>query len=176
MHKTGMFGYAATDELQVLELPYRGQNLSMFVLLPKAVGGLAGLEKKLSVETLKGWTSDVKTQMVDVALPKFKTTSSFQLGKTLESMGMKLAFTSKADFSGMTGKPDQFISAVIHKAFVDVTEEGTEAAAATGVMMAGSAMPQKHPVFRADHPFLFLIRDNRTGTVLFVGRLMNPKE
>ena len=139
MRQTAMFGYGAADDVQVLELPYLGKNFSMFVLLPKEVDGLADLEKKLSVETLKAWTSGLKTQTVEVFLPKFKMTSSFRLEKVLGSMGMPLAFSGEADFSGMTGKRDLFISAVIHKAFVDVTEHGTEAAAATAVMMARAA-------------------------------------
>lgn len=176
MRQTAMYGYAENDDMQVLELPYRGQKVSMFVLLPKKTDGLADLEKGLSTNKLKQWVSEVKMRMVDVSLPKFKTTSSFRLDKALAAMGMPLAFSGNADFSGMTGNRELFISAVIHKAFVDVTERGTEAAAATAVMMARAARPQKNPVFRADHPFLFLIRDNRTGTVLFLGRLMNPRE
>jgi serpin B len=110
-------------------------------------------------------------------LPKFKTTSQFEMSRTLKAMGMKSAFTGAADFSGMTGDRDLFISAVIHKAFVDVNEEGTEAAAATGVIMARSAAPikkKKPPEFRADHPFVFLIRDNRNGGIMFLGRITNP--
>ena len=102
-------------------------------------------------------------------------TSEFLLGKTLAKMGMPSAFTGQADFSGMTGQQDLFISEVVHKAFVDANEEGTEAAAATAVMMAKSALPARPiPEFRADHPFLFLIRDNATGTILFFGRVMDP--
>ena len=115
-------------------------------------------------------------QMVEVLLPKFKTTSGFQLEKILGSMGMPQAFSRSADFSGMTGQRELFISAVIHKAFVNVDERGTEAAAATAVVMTRAGPPGPRPaVFRADHPFLFLIRDNRTGSILFLGRLMNPK-
>ena len=115
-----------------------------------------------------------------VYLPKFKTTSQFELGDTLKSLGMNTAFDAdKADFSGMTGGRDLFISAVIHKAFVDVNEEGTEAAAATGVIMeptSAASDPTEPPVFRADHPFVFMIRDNRNGSILFMGRMANPSE
>jgi serine protease inhibitor len=176
MHQRGDFAYGVVGEVQVLELPYAGKDLSMFVLLPKRVDGLADLEQKLSPETLKAWTSGLREQKVEVYLPKFKMSASFRLDGVLSSMGMPLAFSDEADFSGMDGKRDLFISAVIHKAFVDVNEEGTEAAAATGVVMSRSAMVVQNPTFRADHPFLFLIRDNRTGSILFLGRMMNPTE
>ena len=176
MRQTAMFAYGVVGDVQVLELPYVGRNVSMFVVLPNGVDGLSKLEKRLSVESPKTWTSGLKMQMVEVLLPKFKVTSGFQLEKVLGSMGMPQAFSRNADFSGMTGKRELFISAVIHKAFVDVKEWGTEAAAATAVVMTRAAAPGPHPVvFRADHPFLFLIRDNRTGSILFLGRLMNPK-
>jgi serpin B len=173
MRQTGRFAYGVAGEVQVLELPYVGKDLSMLVLLPKKIDGLADLEKKLSVKALAAWTSDLREQKVKVELPKFKMTSSFRLEKVLRSMGMPLAFSGEADFSGMTGKRELFISAVIHKAFVDVNEEGTEAAAATAVVMRAPSPP--NPTFRADHPFLFLIRDNRTESILFLGRMMNPK-
>ncbi|MFZ1932166.1 MAG: serpin family protein [Thermoguttaceae bacterium] len=177
MQQQAMFAYGAADDLRILELPYVGRNLSMFVLLPTELDGLAGIEQKLSVETLKTWTSGLTMQTVEVFLPKFRISSGFRLDKTLETMGISQAFSRSADFSGMTGKRDIFFSAVIHKAFVDVKERGTEAAAATGIMMARAApRPQQPiPVFRADHPFLFLIRDNRTGSILFLGRIVNPK-
>jgi serine protease inhibitor len=175
MRQTATFGYGEFGDVQVLEMPYRGRNVSMFVLLPKDVDGLAALEKNLSEKSLKTMTTGLERQQVEVFLPKFKTTSSFEMSKTLAAMGMPQAFSSGADFSGMTGNRELFISAVVHKAFVDVTEEGTEAAAATGIVMARSARPQSHPIFRADRPFLFLIRDTRTGSVLFLGRLVNPK-
>jgi serpin B len=114
-----------------------------------------------------------------VAVPKFKMTSTFMLGGTLAAMGMPLAFQAgKADFTGITGGKEPFwIGEVIHKAFVDVNEEGTEAAAATAIMMVGAAMPSEPPpVFRADHPFVFLIRDKPSGCILFLGRVVNPKE
>jgi serpin B len=175
MRQRGEFAYGVVDNVQILELPYAGKKLSMVVLLPKEVDGLSDLEKKLSVDTLKTWTSRLNVPTVDIVLPKFKTTSSFRLEKVLGSMGMGLAFSGDADFSGMNGKRELSISAVIHKAFVDVSERGTEAAAATAVVMARAARPQKIPTFRADHPFLFLIRDNRTGSILFLGRMTNPK-
>ena len=111
-------------------------------------------------------------------MPKFKTESQFSLAQTLAAIGMRLASGLGADFSGINGQRDLYISAVIHKAFVDVNEEGTEAAAATAVVMSRMAMPVpvEKAVFKADHPFLFLIRDNASGSILFVGRVTNPKQ
>lgn len=175
MRQTAMFAYRVADNVQVLELPYVRRNLSMILLLPQEVEGIADLQKRLSPKTLAAWTSGLHMQSVEVLLPKFKVTSDFQLDKTLGSLGMPQAFSGSADFSGMTGTRDIFISAVIHKAFIDVSEQGTEAAAATAAVMARAGRPQEHPVFRADHPFLFLIRDNRSGSILFLGRVLNPK-
>jgi serpin B len=177
MHETQHFFYAATDHLQVLELPYNGGVTSMLILLPKKVDGLGELEKQLTAENLKGWTSNLQSRRVKVSLPRFKLTSEFSLGETLASLGMPLAFSSKADFTRMSAEEKLSISAVIHKAFVDVNEEGTEAAAATAVAITALAIPVREEAveFRADHPFLFLIRDNRTQSILFLGSLANPK-
>ena len=147
---------------------------SMVVVLPKEVGLLASVESKLCAGNLRSELALVRKREVAVHLPKFKmTTGTVDLGDILQNMGMKDAFSlPPADFSGMTGKRDLFISMVLHKAFVEVNEEGTEAAAATAVVMkAGAAMS---PVFRADRPFIFMIRDNRSGSLLFMGRVMNP--
>jgi serpin B len=178
MHQQDDFRYAAMDGLQVLELAYGDESLSMVVLLPEKVNGLAELEAKLTHDNLQRWTSALRSREVDVYLPKFKTTASFELNGTLKELRMPSAFDpQQADFSGMTGGRDLFISKVIHKAFVDVNEEGTEAAAATGIIMAPTGMPieEPPPVFRADRPFVFMIRDNRNGAILFLGRLINPK-
>ena len=175
MYQKAQFRYAEVDEVLTLELPYKGDDLSMIVLLPKAVGGLAALEDKLVAENLKKWTSGLRRQKVNVHLPKFKMTSEFQLNAVLSSMGMATAFQPvAADFSGISTEEELFISAVIHKAFVDVNEEGTEAAAATGIAF-GTTSLERIPTFRADHPFIFLIRDNRTDSILFMGRFMNPR-
>lgn len=174
MHETAEFGYLEEPDLQVLAMPYSGKDLSMVVLLPK-VDGLADLEKSLTHEKLEGWVGKLRDRKVEVAFPKFKMTSEFSLASDLSALGMKKAFTASADFSGMNGRTDLFIHAVVHKAFVEVNEEGTEAAAATGVAISKSAAPE-HPVFRADRPFLFLIRDNRSGSILFLGRVANPAQ
>ena len=170
------FGYEDHGDLQVLELPYAGNGLSMLVLLPKKMDGLPDLEKRLTPENLKKWTNGLARRDVEVFLPRFRMTSRFDLGRTLSSMGMVDAFDrGKADFSGMDGKPGWlYIGVVVHKAFVDVNEEGTEAAAATGVGVKMAALPVRTPVFRADHAFFFLIRHNPTGSILFVGRVLAP--
>ena len=135
------------------------------------------MENKLTADKLQQWTKNLRKRQVHVFLPKFKLTSEFQLADVLRAMGMTLAFSGQADFSGISSAEDLTISDVIHKAYVDVNEEGTEAAAATGVVIrATAARPQEPVMFRADHPFVFLIRDNRTGAILFLGRMMNPKK
>lgn len=174
MNQTAEFNYMEADDFQGLELPYVNDELSMIILLPRKVDGLSSLEEKLVLEKFLGWLSELGKRKVIVSMPKFRMTSQFSLADVLRSMGMTDAFSEKANFSGMNGKRDIFISAVVHKAYVDVYEEGTEAAAATGVVMVTSAMPGQIPVFRADHPFLFLIRDNKSGSILFIGRAMNP--
>jgi len=172
------FRYAGTGSLQVLELPYVGEDLSMIVLLPRKTDGLPELEKHLTPETLMQWIAGLRKQEVQVFLPKFKMTSQFRLDQTLPAMGMRDAFdSSKANFSGMDGRRNWlYIGAVIHKAFVDVNEEGTEAAAATAVAMRIKMGRPTSPIFRADHPFIFLIRDNRTGSILFIGRVLDPSQ
>ena len=160
-------------KMQVLELPYKGDDLSMIVLLPE-LPYIRPLEADLSVETLKAWTSDLKTREVDVFLPKFKMTYECLLNKVLSEMGMPIAFSETADFSGIDGTQELHITAVLHKAFVEVNEEGTEAAAATGVVVGLRSIPAPPPTFRADHPFVFLIKENSTGSILFMGRVADP--
>lgn len=177
MTQQATFLYAEFENLQVLGLPYgEEKHLSMVVLLPKTVDGIGDLEKRLTAENLQQWTAKLASQKVRVILPKFEMASQFRLGRTLQAMGMERAFNpDRADFSGMNGRRDLYLSAAVHKAFVDVNEEGTEAAAATGIAVgATSAAPMPPPVFRADHPFVFLVRDNRTKSILFLGRLTNP--
>ncbi len=176
--------YADLSTHAILELPYRGEDLSMFVLLPKRIDGVAQLEQDLSVSRLEQWRARLKYQEVHIILPKYKMATAFELTGTLRAMGMMDAFNnpqsqpktgSKADFSRMDGGDSLYISAVAHKAFIEVNEEGTEAAAATG-MVAGGAGLSPVPTFRADHPFLFLIQENRTGSILFLGRLADPSD
>jgi serpin B len=144
--------------------------------LPKTIDGLARLEGAVTEPKLEVWLAKLSSHRVQVALPRFRLTEQIELKSTLSALGMSLAFDAgAADFSGMTGKRDLAISAVVHKAYVDVEETGTEAAAATGVVMKRAMAVAAPPVvFRADHPFLFLIRDNGTNSILFLGRLVRP--
>jgi len=170
------FAYADGGGFQAVILPYAGDALSMVVLLPKKPGGLAELEQALTPRLLGKVIASARRREVLVELPRFKMTAKFRLEEALGAMGMPTVFKGgAANFSGMNGKRDLFISAVIHKAFVEVNEEGTEAAAATAVVMARGGMPA-YPRFRADHPFLFLIRHNKTGAILFMGRCVNPTD
>jgi len=174
MNQTARFPYAQCDGFKALEMAYKGDELSMVALLPDRRSSLGALEKKLSAETLEAAVKKLREQSVYVSLPKFETTLSLSLKKHLQAMGMTDAFVyGPADFSGMDGTRYLFISAIVHKAFVRVDEKGTEAAAATAVMMAGGARP-RYERFAADRPFFFLIRDRKTGSILFMGRIMNP--
>jgi serpin B len=186
MHQQADFSYAETDEVQVIELPYGDGDLSMIVLLPKRVGLLGTLEAALSASNLDKWFSALVPQSVEVFLPKFRLNQQIALAKVLKSMGMVTAFDiSIANFFGMIDPgvcmiPPLCISEVLHKSFVEVNEEGTEAAAATGITVelcsAAFHRPPPVPVFRADHPFVFLIRHNRSGSILFMGRVTDPQE
>ena len=177
MNQTSDFGYTETPSAQILEMRYAGTGMAFDILLPTTLSGLPDLEKSLTPENLTGWLGHLTIRNVQVSLPKFRAESQFSLRQALSTMGMPTSFTDKADFSGIDPKRGLAISEVVHKAFVDVSEQGTEAAAATGITMHATAMrmPERAVVFRADHPFLFLIRDTRTGVVLFIGRLMDPR-
>lgn len=167
--------YGTMDDAQILELPYVGKTWSMLIVLPNTVDGLVDLEKRLDFTESQKWLSILQRKEVVVWLPKFTFASQLFLKEALESMGMSSAFSEiDADFSGMDGKRDLFISMVIHNAFVDVNETGTEAAATTAVNTDLSC--DEPPQFRADHPFVFFIRNNGTGAILFIGRVVNPKE
>ncbi len=177
MYQKEKFKYMETDGFQAIELPYVDNELSMVILLPKKRDGLVELENSLASDSIDKWLGNLRRQEVMVYLPKFKMTSEFRLDTVLASMGMPDAFVCPpADFSGMNDRESLFISAVIHKAFVDVNEEGTEAAAATAVVIAEEIGVGVHrvPVFRADHPFIFVIRDVSSGSILFLGRVVNP--
>ena len=177
MATTKHFRHGETSDAQILEMPYQANTLSMLVVLPKAKDGLPALEAGFTSEALAGWLGALETTRVAVTFPRFEFTSDFDLTRTLGAMGMPSAFSAEhADFSKMTEEEPLFIGIVVHKGFVKVDEDGTEAAAATAVgMRAGSAAPPNEPtVFRADHPFLFLIRHNASGAVLFLGRVVDP--
>lgn len=173
MHQVGQFAIADLPAAQVLELPYGEGDLVMDIVLPKT--GLAVVEPLLAA--LPTWLAALRPARVDVTLPKWKTMAVLELGDPLQALGMKDAFHHPAaDFSGIDGTHDLYIGLVVHQAVVAVDEQGTEAAAATGVMMPRGGMPRtdKPIVFRADHPFVYVIRDTKTNAVLFMGRLADP--
>jgi serpin B len=177
MHQKEMFGYFRGEGFQALDLPYAQSPATMTILLPDRVDGLAALEKSLTPERIATWADKLEFTEVRVALPRFKLTSSFELGKTLAALGMPDAFNAKkADFSGIASQESLYLADVVHRAYVDVNEKGTEAAAATGMMFGATAMAPAQPrEFNADHPFLFMIRDSGSGALLFLGRVGNPK-
>lgn len=172
MRRHGTFRAAWAEGLAVLELPYEGADLSMLVILPDAEDGLPEVEGRLSPEAVDAWIGALRERGLVVTFPRFRVTSAFSLNAILAALGMPSAFDpDAADFSGMDGRRDLVIQAVVHKGFVEVNEEGTEAAAATGVSVGAVSAPL---MFIADHPFLFLIRDNVTGSLLFIGRVVDP--
>ena len=176
MIQTARLRYSMNRRLrcQILELPYEGDRLAMYILLPTETDGLAALESKLNFRSLTSALAELRRRRLSVAIPRFEMTVDEKLPKILSKMGMKLAFTPNADFGGIAS--GVYISKVIHKAFIGVDEKGTEAAAATIVIgVRGPPPPPLNQDFIADHPFLFLIRDNKTGSILFLGRLVNPK-
>ncbi|MFI5382488.1 MAG: serpin family protein, partial [Tepidisphaerales bacterium] len=186
---TPAFAYPAADGFAVLELPYKGAGLAMAIILPRSPDGLPAIEKKLTPTSLDSWLRRLQQRTVDVYIPRFRLETAYGMGHTLQAMGMVRAFTNPiepagAQFDGMSASQDPrlklCISQVLHKAFVEVNEKGTEAAAATATeMLLGALLPDTvpfTPTFRADKPFLFLIRDVKSGTILFVGRMNNPPQ
>ena len=173
MTQTESFGYAAGEGYQAVELPYDGRELSMVIVLPDN-GEFEDFEGTLDADLVDAITNDLKYRKVTLTMPKFEFESDFSLVNTLAAMGMPVAFSTAADFSGMTGNRDLFIAEILHKAFVSVDEAGTEAAAATAVVMSLTAAPEETVDVTLDRPFIFLIRDIETGAVLFIGRVANP--
>ena len=165
--------YAENELLQIIQLPYKGDKISMLVLLPKKVDGLQSLEENLDLENLSRWKNSLEENIVGVYLPKFSSDTEYDLKEILQRMGMQIPFDSNmADFSGIVD--DQiYIDSAIHKAFVNVDEAGTEAAAATGINARLQSGPPN--TFRADHPFIFIIQDDSNGNILFIGRVVNPQ-
>jgi serine protease inhibitor len=175
--------YMESADFQAIELPYGKpkQELAMLALLPRQIDGSGQLESRLNPALLRNLDSQFKSQSVEIFFPKFKLDSSCSLKNVLSEMGMPAAFTTPAaNFSGIDGTHQLFLSLVFHKAWCDVNEEGTEAAAATVIgALAGSVRREPlppPPVFRADHPFLFMIRDMHTGSLLFIGRVTDPSK
>jgi len=173
MDQTESYGYSEGNNYQAIELPYDGNELSMVILLPDS-SQFGEFEGSINYQTVEEIILDINRRQVSLQMPKFEFESEFSLKSALASMGMPIAFSGDADFSGMTGSKDLFIDEVIHKAFVAVDEAGTEAAAATAVIMKLTAMPEEPVVVTIDRPFIFLIRDIETGAILFIGRVLNP--
>lgn len=181
------FNYAELEKLQILELPYKGENISMLILLPKQ-GETYDYENEevivynytigdieLSAEKLNEYKAQMEeTKLDSISVPKFEFDTKYFMKEVLSAIGMHSAFSSDADFSGIDGTRNLFISQVIHQAYVKVDEEGTEAAAATAVGMVESAMPRNLNIFNADHPFVFIIQEKETGAILFLGKVVNP--
>ncbi len=177
MYQKNTFNYYENDDLQLLEIPYKGNKISMVIILPK-VGKFKTVENMMDEKKLQEWLKNAMKTKVKAYIPRFKFTQRFNLSKNLYDMGMEDAFNpAAADFSGIDGERGLYISKVIHKAFVEVNEEGTEAAAATAVIIDTKALVlTEELVFKADHPFIFLIRDKETRSILFMGRVMDPNK
>ena len=173
MALTEKLPYFESGLLRAVEMPYENERLSMVLLVPRQRDGIGALEEALNAENLSRWLDGLAERKVHVRMPRFKIEDRFHLEETLPAMGMPLAFTpGRADFSGISGDPGHvWIDAVIHQTFIEVDEEGTEAAAATAVVTKRGGGP---PIISADHPFLFLIRDRATGAILFLGRVADP--
>jgi serpin B len=171
MNQRRVFSFAAGSGWQAIELPYVGDQIVMDIIMPDT-GTFASFEDALSAQMLDQIIAAMSGTDIQLTLPKFKFGSEFALKAALSNLGMPIAFDpSAADFSGITDAADLFIQDAVHKAFVSVDEDGTEAAAAGAVIMGTTSMPQS---MRVDHPFFFLIRDIGTGTILFFGRVVNP--
>jgi len=173
------FKYLENEQVQLLELPYQGHDISILIVLPRSKD-LKNLEKSINEVSLKNWIDVMSKQWVNIFIPKFKFDANYQMKDVLIQMGMANAFNpNQADFSGMTSKPNIYIDQVYHRAWIDVDEEGTEAAAATAIDSIAESimvMPSPPKIFRADHPFIFVIQDNKTGQILFMGRVFDPRE
>lgn len=176
MKNTFTANYVKTDGVTVVELPYRRSSLAMLVVIPDAIQGLPAVENRISPSIINRWVLHFNFKRVSLRFPKFNVTSEFQLEEVLSSLGMRHAFDSTADFSGITTKEKVSIDSVAHKAFIEVDEKGTEAAAATGLAYKTTALMEEKPeVITADRPFLIFIRETDTGAILFSGRIHSPE-
>jgi serpin B len=187
MHQKNKFRYLEGDGCQILEMPYKGirvfgslEHISMIIILPEKKDGIEDIGISLTTEKIENYLEKLNhiwERELNVIFPKFKIETEYKLNKTLYTLGMISAFSDGANFSGIAVDPPRYISQIIHKAFVEVNEKGTEAAAVTVIRMLGAGMvPIVEPTeFRADHPFIFLLVDSNTRTILFIGRILNPK-
>ena len=179
MYQKKRFVLAERPSYQALMMDYKDQRLAMIFILPRSIGAIAEIEKTITVEKIEQIVKNTSANEVEVYIPKFTFSYSTELSKNLRKMGMVSAFTDEADFSGITDPKYFKISKVIHKAFVEVNEKGTEAAAVTAITMrvlGGPLEPPQIPVFKADHPFIFLMYDKQTEAIMFMGRVMDPSK
>jgi serpin B len=180
MHQVDYFEYWQNDNVQVLQMKYLDNRVSMVIVLPCVIDGLSSIEKTLTMDSISSWTNGLSSTKVKVFFPRFKFSNKTNMKKNIQALGIESAFDyKKADFSGITGKQDfLFIEKVLQQAVIEVNEEGTEASSVDAILAGigglGPKLPPPIPVFRADHPFLFLIKENVTGTMLFIGRVINP--
>ena len=174
MHRTGDYNYWEDDGLQVLELDYIDEELSMLILLPKK-NDMSDVEDNLDMEAIDDYRKNLESQRVRLTLPKFSFETKYLMSSDLKAMGMPTAFLyPDADFTGMSPRGELYIYEVIHQTFIEVAEYGTEAAAATAVVMAAGSVPRPATPFTADHPFIFLIQQKGSGNILFMGRMSDP--
>ncbi|XP_037124606.1 neuroserpin [Syngnathus acus] len=182
MYQLGDFSYGEFSDgsqeaggvYQVLEMPYEGENMSMMIVLPRQEVPLASLEPIIKAPLLEEWANNVKRQMVEVYLPRFKVEQKMDLKETLQELGIKSIFTKDADLSAMTGRKELYIDRAVQKAYLEVTEEGAEGAVGSGII-AQTRTLVLYPQVMADHPFFFIIRNRRTGSILFMGRVLTPE-
>jgi len=173
MSLNGNFMFAEGSDYQALELPYKGENLTMLIILPNEGVSIDAFQKKVSYAFFDDVVKNLSKDELLVMLPRFKSTTSYQLKPVLSEMGMPVAFTNNANFSNISPKNDLKIYDVYHNAFVEVNERGTEAAAATAVVIGVKSVMRSYK-FEANRPFIYFIRDSKTGLILFMGRLSNP--
>jgi len=175
MHQTRSYPYYEDEEIQAIGLPYKNNRMSLMVLLPKSIEGWRMISQVINHERMKLVISGMETREVQLALPKFRSELQINLKQELTSMGMGTAFSKDADLSGMTGEKNLYIDEVIHKAFIEVSETGTEAAAASAAIIGLKSSLRDDPVrFNANHPFIYFLIDRQTGCIIFTGRLVKP--
>ena len=178
MRMLGVFNYTKSDDAQILKMSYEGDRISMLVILPDDIDGLKQIEDSMSHEQIKQWTQNLHKQQVEVSMPKFQITERYVLNGALKNLGMSDAFSSEeADLGGITDISQRilYVTTATQDTFIDVNEEGTEAAAVTSIIAGTVSVPPPPPRFIADHPFLFIIQDDESGTILFMGRISDPE-
>ena len=174
MNTKASYGYHETDKMQILELPYEGNSLSMVIILPKGKQELNDLMTYFNQNQYEKWLNQLTPQTVDVAFPKFKTGSNINVAQYLAVMGLEEAFSNRADFTGISEKTTK-LSKIFHQSFIEVNEKGTEASAASAAIGTAKGISET-PIFKADRPFMYLIKENKNNQVVFMGRLMNPTQ